>query len=95
MHRIPGRIFQTGRHFLWTHLPAGTKNAWYSDVQEYKMPFPVWLDPQGMALEIFHNWDLPSFYVIDRDGCIRLSWMGGINQRTLEQYGTPLLEDKK
>jgi hypothetical protein len=59
------------------------------------MPFPVWLDPQGMALEIFQNWDLPSSYVIDRYGFIRLSWTGGINQPTLEQYVTPLLEEKK
>ncbi|MCX6038087.1 MAG: TlpA disulfide reductase family protein [Chloroflexi bacterium] len=66
-----------------------------SFVQEYGMSFPVWLDPQGTALEIFQNWNLPSSYVIDRDGIIRLAWTGAINQATLEQYVTPLLEEIK
>lgn len=66
-----------------------------SFVQEYGMAFPVWLDPQGTALEIFQNWNLPSSYVIDRDGIIRLAWTGAINQATLEQYVTPLLEEIK
>ena len=61
-------------------------------VQEYGISFPVWLDPHGMALEIFQNWNLPSSYVIDRDGIVRLSWTGEINQATLEKYITPLLE---
>jgi peroxiredoxin len=66
-----------------------------SFVQEYGMSFPVWLDPQGTALEIFQNWNLPSSYVIDRDGRIRLSWTGVVNQPTLEQYVIPLLEEIK
>ena len=64
-------------------------------VKEFGLTFPVWLDPQGMALDTFKNWDLPSSYVIDRQGIVRLSWTGGINQPTLEQYVTPLLEEKK
>ncbi len=64
-------------------------------VQEYGMTFPVWLDPQGAALEFFQNWNLPSSYVIDRQGIVRYSWTGGINQPTLEQYVTPLLEENK
>jgi peroxiredoxin len=63
--------------------------------QEYRMSFPIWLDPQSTALEIFQNWNLPNSYVIDRDGIVRLSWTGGINQLTLEQYVTPLLEENK
>ena len=66
-----------------------------SFVQEYGMSFPVWLDPHGTALEIFQNWNLPSSYVIDRDGKVRLSWTGAINQPTLEQYITPLFEEIK
>jgi peroxiredoxin len=64
-------------------------------VQEYGMTFPVWLDPQGKALDIFQNWNLPSSYVIDKDGAVRYSWTGGIDQSTLEFYVTPLLEDSK
>ncbi len=64
-------------------------------VQEYGMTFPVWLDPHGAALETFQNWNLPSSYVIDRQGIVRYSWTGGVNQPTLEQYVTPLLEENK
>jgi peroxiredoxin len=63
--------------------------------KELGLTFPIWLDPQTKALEIFQNWDLPSSYVIDRLGMVRLSWTGGINQPTLEQYVTPLLEENK
>lgn len=66
-----------------------------SFVKEYGMTFPVWFDPQGKSQGFFQNWDLPSSYVIDRDGIIRLSWTGGINQPTLEEYVTPLMEDTK
>jgi len=66
-----------------------------SFVHDYGMTFPVWLDPQSKAQGIFMNWNLPSSYVIDRDGIVRLSWTGGINQPTLEQYVTPLLEEIK
>ncbi len=66
-----------------------------SFVNEYGISFPVWLDLHGAALEIFQNWNLPSSYVIDRAGIVRLSWTGAINQQTLEQYVTPLLEENK
>ncbi len=66
-----------------------------SFVHEYGMIFPVWLDPHSATLETFHNWNLPSSYVIDRYGIVRLSWTGGINQPTLEQYVTPLLKENK
>jgi cytochrome c biogenesis protein CcmG/thiol:disulfide interchange protein DsbE len=64
-------------------------------VKELGLSFPVWLDPLGKALEIFQNWDLPSSYVIDRNGIVRFTWTGAINQPTLEQYVTPLLEENK
>ena len=64
-------------------------------VKDYGLTFPVWLDPNGLALEAFDNWNLPSSYVIDRQGMARYSWTGGINQSTLEQYVTPLLEEGK
>jgi len=66
-----------------------------SFVKDYGMTFPVWLDPHGAALEFFQNWNLPSSYVIDMQGIVRYSWTGGINQPTLEQYVTPLLEENK
>jgi len=61
-------------------------------VQEYSLTFPVWIDIKGLALEEFKNWDLPSSYVIDRTGTIRLTWTGPISMDMLEEYVTPLLD---
>jgi peroxiredoxin len=60
-------------------------------VEAYGLTFPVWLDPRGEALEAFENWNLPSSYLIDRDGTVRYSWTGPVNRQTLEEYVTPLL----
>jgi peroxiredoxin len=62
-------------------------------VDQYGLTFPVWLDPQGAALEAFRNWNLPSTYIIDRTGTVVYSWTGEVNLETLETYVTPLLEN--
>jgi len=56
------------------------------------LTFPVWLDQHGAALTAFKNMSLPSSYVVDRQGTLRMSWTGSVNQATLEKYVTPLLE---
>ncbi|HTX92183.1 MAG TPA: TlpA disulfide reductase family protein [Anaerolineales bacterium] len=61
-------------------------------VQQYKLTFPVWLDPDGSAVAAFNNWNLPSSYVIDPSGTMRLTWTGPVTQATLDKYVTPLLE---
>lgn len=62
-------------------------------VDEYRLTFPVWLDPTYIATEqAFRTLNLPSSFVIDRGGTIRLSWVGGISQRMLEKHVTPLIE---
>ena len=61
-------------------------------VQEYDLTFPVWLDPTYEATErAFKTRNLPSSFVIDRDGTIRLRWVGEIDRATLEKYVTPLI----
>jgi peroxiredoxin len=62
-------------------------------VEDYKLTFPIWLDPQNKALSAFRNQSLPSSYVIDRDGVVRLAWVGAISKSILEKYVTPMLED--
>jgi len=60
-------------------------------VENYGLTFQVWLDPNidsGMA---FKTQSLPSSFVIDRDGQVRLRWVGEINRDTLEEYVTPLI----
>ena len=63
-------------------------------IRKLELTFPVWLDPKELALEAFQNWDLPSSYVVDRQGRLRMSWTGPVNRATLERYVTPLLDIK-
>jgi peroxiredoxin len=64
-------------------------------VKDYGLTFPVWLDPTYIATErAFKTLNLPSSFVIDRDGQIVLSWVGGVNLKTLEKYVTPIIENQ-
>ncbi len=79
--------------FVVVAIESGEPAATVADfVQTYELSFPVLLDPHGAALAAFKNWDLPSSYLIDGDGVVRMSWTGPVNQATLERYVTPLLE---
>jgi peroxiredoxin len=60
-------------------------------VDEYGLTFPILLDPNSKSLINFHNENLPSSYVIDRDGKVVLAWTGPISHAMLEKYVTPLL----
>jgi peroxiredoxin len=65
-------------------------------VKDYGLSFPVWLDPRYIATEqAFKTLNLPSSFVIDRNGTIVLSWVGGINSKSLEQYVTPIIKEGK
>lgn len=61
-------------------------------VEEYDLTFPVWLDPTYIATEkAFNTLNLPTSYVIDRKGTIRLTWVGGISSQMLDRHVTPLI----
>jgi len=61
-------------------------------VQDYALTFPVWLDPKYVSTEqAFKTRNLPSSFVIDREGHIRLRWVGEISHAALEKYVTPLI----
>ena len=61
-------------------------------VDDYRLTFPVWLDPKYIATEqAFKTLNLPSSFVIDRDGTIQLQWVGGITLRNLEKHVSPLI----
>jgi len=61
-------------------------------VDNYGLSFQVWLDIEHKAsINAFKTQSLPSSYVIDRDGVVRLLWIGEIEKDTLEKYVTPLL----
>lgn len=62
-------------------------------VEEYDLPFTVWLDAHAQAMQAFQNQNLPSSYVIDRSGIVRFAWTGEINRELLEKYVTPMLSE--
>jgi cytochrome c biogenesis protein CcmG/thiol:disulfide interchange protein DsbE len=69
--------------------PADAVSAF---VEQYNLSFPVLLDPTYQASDhAFKTRNLPSSFVIDRDGNVRLRWVGGIDRATLEKYVTPLI----
>jgi thiol-disulfide isomerase/thioredoxin len=55
-------------------------------VKEFGLSFPVWLDEGYLAQREFNTVSLPSSYVIDRKGRVRLMWIGGISRQNLEKY---------
>lgn len=65
-------------------------------VQDYHLTFPVWLDPTYIATErAFKTRNLPSSFVIDREGTVRLMWVGGVSRGTLDQHVTPIIMEKQ
>ncbi len=64
-------------------------------VRQYGLTFPVLLDPSHAATDqAFKTPNLPSSYVISRDGQVRLAWYGAISEANLEKYVTPLIREK-
>lgn len=55
-------------------------------VEEFSLSFPVWMDEESSAGREFNTMNLPSSYVIDRTGRVRLMWIGGISAKNLEAY---------
>lgn len=68
-----------------------TKDVVQPFVDELKLSFPVWLDESAQAERDFNTMNLPSSYVVDRDGRVRLSWVGSITQSRLEEYVPALI----
>ncbi|MCK7520537.1 MAG: hypothetical protein MZV64_24000 [Ignavibacteriales bacterium] len=65
-------------------------------VEEYQLTFPVWLDPTYIATEdAFKTMNLPSSFVIDRSGTVRLYWVGEINGKMLEKHATSIIKENQ
>lgn len=65
-------------------------------VKDYGLTFPVWLDPTYIATDhAFKTMNLPSSFVINREGTIVLSWVGGINRKMLEKYVAPIIDPQE
>ena len=81
------------QNFTLIAIEAGEPAAEVADfVRRYQLTFQVWLDPGSAATTAFRNDALPSSYVIDPGGTVRLAWSGAIDQDSLEKYVTPVLE---
>ena len=70
-----------------------------SDVRAFvganALTFPIWLDPAHEATDqAFKTVNLPSSYVIDRAGEVRLRWLGAISAGNLEKYVTPIIQER-
>jgi hypothetical protein len=62
-------------------------------VNQRRLTFNVWPDLEQKSLAAFHSYSLPNSYVIDREGQVRLAWLGPIGRKMLEEYVTPLLKE--
>ena len=63
--------------------------------EDYDLTFPIWLDPTYIATEqAFKTMNLPSSFVIDRNGTVQLLWVGGISREMLDEYVTPIIMEK-
>ena len=65
-------------------------------VKDYNLTFPVWLDPTYIATEqAFKSLNLPTSFVIDRNGVVQLQWVGGISRKMLDQHVIPLITEQQ
>ncbi len=55
--------------------------------------YPIWIDLHNSALRAFGASGLPNSFVIDRQGTVRLAWVGEINREMLEKYVTPIIAE--
>ena len=61
---------------------------------DYGLTFPIWLDPTYEATErAFKAANLPTSYVIDRHGMVRLMWIGAISESNLEKFVSPIIKE--
>ena len=64
-------------------------------VKDDKLTFPVWLDPTYIATEqAFKSLNLPTSFVIDRNGVVQLQWVGGISRKMLDKHVIPLITEQ-
>lgn len=79
--------------FVIIGIEAGEPQNTVQEFVQGKITYPIWIDPESAAMNAFHNASLPSSYVIDRNGTVRLAWVGEISREMLEKFVTPLLTE--
>ena len=71
--------------------PANVVQAF---VKQAQISYPIWLDATNQFGKAFKVNSLPNSFVIDRNGMVRLAWVGQVSRDTLEKYVTPLLAEE-
>ena len=62
--------------------------------KDYDLEFPIWLDPTYIATEqAFKTMNLPTSFVIDREGIVQFMWVGGISREMLDARIAPLITE--
>ncbi|MCC7117707.1 MAG: TlpA family protein disulfide reductase [Anaerolineales bacterium] len=62
-------------------------------VEAHELSFPIWLDLDYQAQQKFHTGYIPTSYVIDRSGNVRLSWVGQISMKNLEKFVPEIIRE--
>ena len=62
--------------------------------KDYHLSFPVWPDAKWVASTAFKTSGLPTSFVIDRGGTVRLTWTGAITRDKLDKYVTPIINEQ-
>ena len=70
-----------------------TAQQMVSFLAKMEITFPIWLDADKQVYRAFNSNHLPSSFVIDRTGTVRLAWYGPVSLEVLEIYVTPLLRE--
>lgn len=60
-------------------------------IDQAKISFPIWFDPEESSMKSFQTFTLPTTIVIDRDGNIRFRWSGETCWEVLETTVVPLI----
>jgi len=62
-------------------------------IEKMGLSFPILLDAKKEVYRVFKSNHIPSSYVIDRSGTVRLAWHGPVSLEVMEYYVTPLLRE--
>ena len=80
--------------FVIVGIEAGEPVEQVADfISQVGITYPIWPDPGKEGLYAFKVSSLPSSFVIDRDGTVRLAWTGAISREMLDKYVTPIVKE--
>jgi len=60
--------------------------------KQFKLTFPVWLDPEEKAASAFKVDYFPTSFLVNPNGQVVMGWSGAISRQMLDKNVTPLLE---